>query len=181
VSPSVAVDTPTLAAIPNQTNAEGSNPSLVLQGNDAQGRPLTYSVLGPLPSGLSLTGQTISGTIQANAATVTQNYNNIQTSSFNVGVQVSNGTHTASTSFTWTIQDTEIAMPNYIGKYGCAGDAGCSETSPPGVSKISHVAFACAYEPSEPPSVIVAQSVQPGTIITWGAAVTYTYSQTSPC
>lgn len=84
----------TLTLPSDQTNTEGDTVSLQLQGLASSGT-LTYNASG-LPAGLSLNPTTglISGTIAAGAAA---------NGPYTVNVSVSNGTDSASQSFTWTV------------------------------------------------------------------------------
>jgi hypothetical protein len=83
---------------------DGAVVSLTIQGRDADGDTLSYSATG-LPSGLSInsTTGTISGTISSTAHTA---------SPYNVAVTASDGTHSASQSFTWTVSHVVIGFPN---------------------------------------------------------------------
>jgi hypothetical protein len=82
---------PTLNQPANQTGIVGSAATLVLTASDPENAPLTFTANG-LPDGLSLNSstRTISGTLQ-------------NASVYNVTVTVSDGSLTASRSFTWTV------------------------------------------------------------------------------
>jgi hypothetical protein len=82
---------PTLAAIANQSTAAGQTVSLQLAGSDPNGTAVSYSATG-LPAGLSL-GAT-SGLITG-APTTSGTYSVVAT--------VSDGSLTASRTFTWTV------------------------------------------------------------------------------
>jgi uncharacterized repeat protein (TIGR01451 family) len=83
---------PTLANPGNQTSVESANVSLLLVGSDPDGDALTYSATG-LPPHLAVNAATgaISGTLSATAGT------------YPVTVTVSDGSLSASQSFTWTV------------------------------------------------------------------------------
>jgi hypothetical protein len=83
-----------LAMPSDQTNSEGDNVSLQLQGTASSGS-LTYNASG-LPAGLSLNATTglLSGTLAAGDAA---------NGPYTVDVSVSNGTVSTSQSFTWTV------------------------------------------------------------------------------
>jgi hypothetical protein len=90
---------PTLAAVSNQTNAQGQAASLQLSGADADGDVLSYGGNG-LPTGLAINVSTgrISGT-PTKAGT------------YPVTVTVSDGMQTATRSFTWTITGGDTVAP----------------------------------------------------------------------
>ncbi len=89
---------PTVTSPGNQSNAENQSISLQLSASDPDGNSLTFSATG-LPPGLSInnSGQ-ISGTIGFNGA-----------GTHSVTVTVSDGSLTGSTSFTWTVTNTNRA------------------------------------------------------------------------
>lgn len=88
----VTVNTaPTLATVPNQSSATNLATTLQLMGGDPNGDALTYSATG-LPTGLGVT--TTSGLISG-TPTIAGTYN--------VTASVSDGSLSASRSFTWTI------------------------------------------------------------------------------
>jgi hypothetical protein len=82
---------PTLNQPPNQSGQVGSSPTLTLTASDAENAALSFTATG-LPPGLSLNSatRTISGTLQT-------------AGSYNVSVTVSDGSLTASRSFTWVV------------------------------------------------------------------------------
>ena len=88
---------PSLVNPGNQTSSVGQSVVLQLQGSDSHGDPLTYSSTG-LPPGLQLTAST--GRI-AGAATTQGTYN--------VTATVSDGSFSASQSFTWTVRAANVA------------------------------------------------------------------------
>jgi len=90
---------PTLAPIANQTTAVGQTVSLQLTGSSANGGTLSYSAAG-LPPGLSLAASTerITG-----APTTAGTYQ--------VTATVSEGSLTASRSFTWTVTGNDTTAP----------------------------------------------------------------------
>jgi uncharacterized repeat protein (TIGR01451 family) len=83
---------PTLANPGNQTSVESANVSVLLVGSDPDGYPLTYSATGlPPPLAVNAATGAISGTLTATAGT------------YPVTVTVSDGSLSASQSFTWTV------------------------------------------------------------------------------
>jgi hypothetical protein len=88
---------PTLNAVTNQTNAESTVVSLQLVGSDPDGNPITYSATN-LPGGLSINTSTglISGTLTYTSA-----------GSYSVTATVSDGSLTASRTFTWTVTNVD--------------------------------------------------------------------------
>jgi len=83
---------PTLAAIANQTSRVAQYDTLQLMGSDANGDGLTYSASG-LPAGLSL-----NASIGLIAGTPTTR------GTYTVTVRVSDGSLTATRTFTWTVK-----------------------------------------------------------------------------
>ena len=84
-------DTPVLAAPGNQTHDAGQAVVVQLQATDANGDPLTFSATG-LPPGLQIS---TTGRISGVATTA---------GTYSVVATVSDGTATATRSFTWTIR-----------------------------------------------------------------------------
>lgn len=82
---------PTLQQPPNQTSARNTAVSLTLIGSDPNGTAVTYSASG-LPPGLSVNAN--SGVISGTVTT---------TGTYNVTARVSDGSLTASRTFTWTV------------------------------------------------------------------------------
>jgi regulation of enolase protein 1 (concanavalin A-like superfamily) len=104
---------PVIMAVGTQTTVRGQSANPVqIAASDPDGQPLSYSVTG-LPSGLSISATgLISGTVSSSAA-----------SSNTVTVTVSDGSLTASTSFTWnTTAPQGLALTGRdIGTPGAAG------------------------------------------------------------
>jgi hypothetical protein len=90
---------PLLAAPGNQQSMVSQATSLQLQGSDPQGQPVTYSATG-LPPGLTLMAST--GFISGTPTTL---------GTYSVTATVSDGTFTASRSFTWTISGSDVTAP----------------------------------------------------------------------
>jgi hypothetical protein len=88
---------PTLALVANQTSAENSTVALQLVGSDPNGTSVSYSATG-LPAGLSLNATTglISGKLTSSSA-----------GTYTVTASVSDGTLSASRSFTWTVTNVD--------------------------------------------------------------------------
>jgi PKD repeat protein len=100
----VGLATPTLN-IPSQTGQEGQAVNLTLQNytNDAQGGPLTFSMTGTLPAGLSFnpTHGVITGTLTDGGP---------ENSPYSITVTATDGQNTSSPqTFTWTVQDASLA------------------------------------------------------------------------
>ena len=90
---------PTLNQPANQSGVVGSSATLTLSGSDPERATLTYSATG-LPAGLSVNSSTgvISGTLQTAA-------------NYNVTATVSDGSLTASKSFTWVVSTQTTSTP----------------------------------------------------------------------
>jgi hypothetical protein len=88
----------------NQINAQGDVLALQIQGNDTDGDTLTYSATG-LPPGLSMDSSSglISGVLSSTSASG---------SPYSVGVSVSDGSNSVSTSFTWTVTNGNVQVTN---------------------------------------------------------------------
>ncbi len=86
---------PTLALVANQTSAENSTVALQLVGSDPNGTAVSYSAT-TLPAGLSLNATTglIGGKLTYSSA-----------GTYTVTASVSDGTLSASRSFTWTVSN----------------------------------------------------------------------------
>ncbi len=84
---------PSIIAPNHQTHTEGDHVSLSIVANDPDGDPLTFSATG-LPPGLSL--NSAQGIIHGAPAAGTAG-------NFTVSLSVTDGTHPASTSFTWNV------------------------------------------------------------------------------
>lgn len=90
---------PTLASVASQSSAINIATTLQLAGSDPNGDPLTYSATG-LPTGLTVTAT--SGRISGTPTTA---------GTYNVTASVSDGSLSASRSFTWTITAPETTAP----------------------------------------------------------------------
>jgi len=88
----------------DQINAPGDTVSLPIQASDPANDTLSYSATG-LPPGLSIDATTglISGTIDSTAGSDTP---------YSVTVTVSDGTHTASDNFNWTVANQAVTVTN---------------------------------------------------------------------
>jgi hypothetical protein len=114
----------------NQSNLDGDSVSLQLSAADASGLSLTYSATG-LPSGLSIGSTTglISGTISNTADTG---------SPYAVTVSASDGSHSASQSFNWTVARLAINNPgNQENREGTTVSLQLSTTDRPGTPTYS--------------------------------------------
>jgi len=104
---------PTLQALSNQSTVAGTSLFMQLVGADPDGTPVTYAATG-LPTGLSLNATT--GLIAGTPTTA---------GSYNVTATVSDGTLSATRSFTWTITSANVAptltaVSNQSGTVGVA-------------------------------------------------------------
>ena len=126
---------PTLSAIANQSSAENALVSLQLVGSDPEGAAIAYTATN-LPGGLILASTTgaISGTLTYTSA-----------GSYSVVVTASDGTLTASQTFTWTV--TDVNRPPTLA-------AVADQTSTPNVNA----------------SLQLAGSDPDGTVVSYGAA-----------
>lgn len=118
---------PVITPPEDQSNPEGDSLSLRVVANDPDCGTLTYSASN-LPPGLSIDPPTgfISGTINAAAAN----------SPYTVTVEVSDGTDSASTTFTWTVS----SEPDVRGVYTVSGSetiTGCFNPSDDGTFSAS--------------------------------------------
>jgi hypothetical protein len=103
---------PTLVNPGNRTSTVGQPTSLQLQGSDPASQPLTYSATG-LPPGLSIMAST--GYISGTGTTA---------GTYNVTARASDGTLSASQSFTWTMT-TSPSTPTSTGSWTlCANEGG---------------------------------------------------------
>jgi mono/diheme cytochrome c family protein/regulation of enolase protein 1 (concanavalin A-like superfamily) len=109
---------PTITAIGNRSTVRGQSVSLQVQASDPDGQALTYTAAG-LPAGLSInTSGLISGTVSAGAAATNS-----------VTVTVSDGSLSASTSFTWSttappvlaLTGRDIGSPGRTGSNSVSG------------------------------------------------------------
>jgi hypothetical protein len=168
-------DRPPTVNASDVTSNELQAAGVTFGGSDPDGGTVTISVSG-LPPGLSSANGRVTGTISATAAAVTTTRGTIQARGFPVTVTATDpGGLTASRTVTWTVRDTHVPMPNYVGSYGCG--RGCGESGNPDVAEISNPGFFCTV--GSPVDTIAAQSVAPGTVIAWGQTVTYTYKRPS--
>jgi len=103
-----------LTAPPNRSSVAGATVSLQLAGSDADGDTLTYGATG-LPTGLSLNSSTglISGTIGLAAHGA---------SPYQVTATASDGTNSATQSFTWTVS-ARVALADPGAQSNAAGDS----------------------------------------------------------
>lgn len=173
---------PTLQAIPTQTTNELASATLRLVGRDPDGNPLTYSVSGRLPLGLSLNKATgvISGRVSASAASVTTRYQAVKTTTVRLTVRVTDGKLSSQRTFSWVIRDVALVMPNYFNAYGCGSTCSASSTDAgkPDISWIGPHATTCTN--TKPSGIndtgkIYSQTVAAGRNIPWGTKVVYGY------
>ncbi len=105
----------TIAPIADQPNYELDTVSLSVSATDSSSGTMTYSAVG-LPAGLSINTSTgaITGTISVNASA---------NGPYNVTVTASDGTYSASQTFTWTVNNP-IAFPTPpSSQVGVSGEA----------------------------------------------------------
>lgn len=180
-SPVDAVDAPTTAA-PRPTKTANRAPRISLAakstgerasgaytvgGSDPDGDSWSVVSVSGAPSGVGRTGaHSLGGTVSHNAASVTSSRSNIRSRSFTVTVTIqdSHGLRDSG-SFTWTVRDTHLTMPNYIGKYGNSPDIGTLFTPN----------FEGCIDTGREVDTIARQSVAAGAAVAWGSAPKFTY------
>lgn len=180
-SPVDAVDAPTTAT-PRPTKAANRAPRISLAskstgerasgaytvgGSDPDGDSWSIVSVSGAPSGVGRTGaHSLGGTVSHNAASVTSSRSNIRSRSFTVTVTIqdSHGLRDSG-SFTWTVRDTHLTMPNYIGKYGNSPDIGTLFTPN----------FDGCIDTGREVDTIARQSVAAGAAVAWGSAPKFTY------
>jgi hypothetical protein len=158
-----------------RTNDELQSVDVALAA-DPDGDTVSLTVLG-LPSGLTVGGAKVTGTIPHDAATTTSDRRTgIMPQTYTVTVTATDSYGASTTgSFTWTVRDTHRLMPNYIDQYGCGGCGGL-----PDVAAVSTPIFDCAYSPGSDGNHIFRQSVAPGSVIAWGRSISYWYGDPRP-
>src|SRR6185437_15445841 len=87
-----------------QQSLDGANVSLQMQGNDADGDPLTWTATG-LPTGLSIDQNTglISGTLDPTAD---------MSSPYEVTVTASGGVNRTAQTFQWAVSKVVLSLPS---------------------------------------------------------------------
>ncbi len=97
-----------------QISAPGATASLQIQASDPDGDSLTYSATG-LPAGLTIHASTglISGTTASDAGSATP---------YNVTVSVSDGSVTATTSFSWSVTNGKLTVDDPGNQSNAEGD-----------------------------------------------------------
>jgi hypothetical protein len=104
---------PTLASVSNQSTEVGRSHSVQLSGSDLDGQPLTYSATG-LPPGVTIGASGLVSGVPTTAGV------------YPVTATVFDGTHSASTTFTWTVTSdvtvpsVGITAPTSAGSYSTA-------------------------------------------------------------
>lgn len=174
--------TPSTAASPRPTRAANRAPRISLSskstgervsgaytvgGSDPDGDSWSVVSVSNPPPGIGRTGShSLGGTVSHNAASVTSSRSNIKSRSFTVTVTIQDSHGLRDTgSFTWTVRDTHLTMPNYIGKYGNSPDIGTLFTPN----------FDGCIDASREVDTIARQSVAAGSPVAWGSAPKFTY------
>lgn len=139
-------------------------------------KPVTLTVSGA-PPGISINGNTLAGTIPADALNLTQNKSTVRQQTYSVTVRAEDQDGNYSTAtFQWTVKDDYMLMPNYVSppRYGCGASCGESEIE-------GGLAFNPVFYPAYQTGVtydadkVWRQEFQPGQPIKWGATVKFHY------
>ncbi len=126
--PAPVFHTPSVDAIADQQNTVGSGATLAISAQDPDRNPLTYSASG-LPAGLAI--NTTSGVISGTLTTAGR---------FTVTVQATNaGGPSASTTFTWTVQNA--ALPQVVTLPAPAVASGATARFAPSLSNATGVQY----------------------------------------
>jgi hypothetical protein len=156
----------------NQAYSEKQTVNLPITVTDADHDVRTVTAKG-LPSWLRLVNRHLRGTIPTTAANgTTDRRQGLVSKAFRITIKATDS-HRASASRTITlkVKDTFRRMPNYIGQPGNGNDGR------PAPGAISEATRSCAYQPKGNGTLIYWQSVKPGTVIRWGAKITYLYGR----
>lgn len=138
-----------------------------VSASDPDGDGWSIVSVSGAPAGIGRSGaHTLGGTVSHRAADVTTHRSNIRSRSFTVTVTVrdSRGAE-ARGSFTWTVRDTHLTMPSYIGKYG----------NSPNIPNLFDYSYNGCLDTSRPVDTIAKQSLAAGTPVRWGAKALFTY------
>jgi hypothetical protein len=156
----------------DRSSNEGAGGATVT-ASDPDGNRVTFRVAsGRLPPGLSMSSRgVISGTISADAVSGRTSYTaSAPSRTFTFSV-IATDTHNASSrarTVHWTVFDTMLPMPDYVGYFGDGTDPGFR----PDIGKTFGTRhFDCVYQPSAASGSVWRQSINPGTPISWGGAI----------
>ncbi|WP_182378853.1 hypothetical protein [Nocardioides sp. WS12] len=176
--PTAAAPRPTKAAnraprisLGSKSTGERVSGAYTVGGSDPDGDSWSVVSVSGAPSGVGRAGaHSLGGTVSHNAASVTSSRSNIRSRSFTVTVTIQDSKGLRdSGSFTWTVRDTHLTMPNYIGKYGNSPDIGTLFTPN----------FDGCIDASREVDTIARQSVSAGSAVAWGSAPKFTYVHAS--
>lgn len=153
-------------SLSSKSTSEQQSGAVTINASDPDGDSWSIVGVSGAPSGVGKTGaHTLGGTVSYRAADVTRNDSNIQSRSFTVTVTVedSHGAR-ANDSFTWTVRDTHLAMPNYIGTGGG-----------PTIPAYFNQAFDDCLDLDRPVDTVAKQSTRAGAVVAYGSRQVFTY------
>lgn len=174
---------PQIAAIADRTTGEQAAVTIGVAASDPDGQQVSVSVSG-LPSGLTYSGGSIRGTVRHDAVEwLTSNRNAIRSRNFPVTVTARDPRGaTAQRSFTLTVRDTHLIMPNYF------DNDGQYSARVPDPAALAPPNFPCTVSSTPPAgitktggSVIYQQSEPAGSVVAWGQSMSFRYWHPTSC
>lgn len=174
VAPTSAKPTPEPAAnraprisLSSKSTSEQVSGGYTVGGSDPDGDSWSIVSVSGLPAGIGKTGpRSLGGTVSHKAASVTSSRSNIRSRSFRVTVTIQDSRGARdSGSFTWTVRDTHLTMPNYIGKYG----------NSPSIGTLFVPNFAGCIDTGREVDTVFSQSVSAGSPVAWGSSPRFVY------
>lgn len=174
VAPTSAQPRPTKAAnraprisLSSKSTSEQVSGGYTVGGSDPDGDSWSIVSVSGLPAGIGKTGpRSLGGTVSHKAASVTTSKSNIRSRSFTVTVTIQDSRGARdSGSFTWTVRDTHLTMPNYIGKYG----------NSPSIGTLFVPNFTGCIDTGREVDTVFSQSVSAGSPVAWGSSPRFVY------
>lgn len=174
IAPTSAQPRPTKAAnraprisLSSKSTSEQVSGGYTVGGSDPDGDAWSIVSVSGLPAGIGKTGaRSLGGTVSHKAANVTSSRSNIRSRSFTVTVTIQDSRGARdSGSFTWTVRDTHLTMPNYIGKYG----------NSPSIGTLFEPNFAGCIDTGREVDTVFSQSVSAGSPVAWGSRPRFVY------